>query len=128
MSEENEGVTGGLARSGCPIASTLDILGDKWSLVIVRDLFTGKQRFNEFAASPERIPTNLLSQRLRQLEEQGLVAKAPYQERPRRYAYTLTPAGRALLPILQDISRWANAHMPGTWVPPEAFMRMKPRM
>lgn len=120
-------IQGGRARSSCPIASTLDILGDKWSLVIVRDLFTGKRRFNEFCASAEGVPTNLLAARLRRLEEQGIIEKTPYQRRPMRYAYSLTPAGRALLPVLQEMCRWANAHIEGTWTPPALFMSMKPK-
>ena len=118
-------VRGGRKRSSCPIASTLDIVGDKWTLVIIRDLLAGKRRYNQFCASPEGIPTNLLAARLRRLEAQGLVEKEPYQARPRRYAYRLTSAGRALLPVLQEICRWANANIEGTWTPPEAFMTMK---
>lgn len=121
-------VSGGRERSSCPIASALDIVGDKWSLVLVRDLLTGKQRFNQFCDSPEGVPTNLLASRLRKLEAQGIVAKQPYQSRPVRYAYTLTPAGRALLPVLQEICRWANSHIDGTWVPPDAFMSMRAKL
>lgn len=109
-------------RSGCPIASTLDIVGDKWTLVIVRDLLTGKTKFGEFLDSPEGIPTNILSARLKRMEEAGLVTRAPYQTRPLRHAYELTAKGAALLPALQEICRWANAHIPGTWAPPESFM------
>lgn len=127
MAKARRGVRGARKRSSCPIASTLDIVGDKWSLVIIRDLLTGKQRFNEFAASPEHIPTNLLASRLRQLEQQGLIEKTPYQKRPLRHAYALTPAGRGLLPVLQEISRWANDRIEGTWTPPAAFMTMKAR-
>ncbi len=121
-------VSGGRERSSCPIASTLDIVGDKWSLVLVRDLLTGKQRFNQFCDSPEGVPTNLLAARLRKLEAQGIVVKQPYQTRPVRYAYTLTPAGRALLPVLQEMSRWANSYIEDTWVPPEPFMSMKAKL
>ncbi len=120
-------VRGGRERSDCPIASTLDILGDKWTLILVRDLLTGKQRFNQFCASPEGVPTNLLAARLRKLQEQGIIEKQPYQTRPIRYAYSLTPAGRALLPVVQEICRWANAHIEGTWRAPETFMAMKAR-
>ena len=109
-------------RTLCPIASTLDLVGDKWSLVIIRDLLTGKQRFNEFADSPENIPTNLLAARLKQLEAQGLVIKEPYQERPVRYAYRLTRAGEELLPVLQAVCRWADTHIEDCWTPPESFM------
>ena len=110
------------ARSPCPIASTLDVVGDRWSLVIVRDLLCGKERFNDLAGGPERIPTNILSDRLHRLAAAGLIERVPYSERPRRYAYRLTPAGRALHPVLQAICRWANAHIAGTWTPPAAFM------
>lgn len=109
-------------RSGCPIASTLDLVGDRWSLVIVRDMMTGKRRFAEFLASPERITTNILADRLAMLEAAGLVAKSPYQERPQRFDYVLTEAGNGLLPALQQICRWANRHLPGTWTPPASFM------
>ena len=114
-------------RSGCPIASTLDIVGDKWSMVILRDLLTGKRRFGQFLKSPERITTNVLTDRLERLEANGLVWKRAYSERPPRYEYLLTEKGAALLPALQEISRWANRYIPGTWVPPEMFMRMKVR-
>lgn len=128
MSNPNNLVKGGCERSFCPIASTLDIVGDKWSLVLVRDLLTGKQRYNQFCASPEGVPTNLLAARLRRLEAQGIVAKEPYQTRPVRYAYTLTPAGRALLPVLQEMCRWANTYIEGTWTPPDVFMSMKAKV
>lgn len=128
MAEPEKWVRGGRERSSCPIASTLDIVGDKWSLVIVRDLLTGKQRYNQFCNSPEGVPTNLLAARLRKLEEQGIIVRTPYQTRPVRYAYRLTPAGAALLPVLQEMCRWANAHIEGTWTPPETFMTMKPRV
>ena len=113
------------ARSGCPIAATLDLVGDRWSLVIVRDLLTGKRRFGEFLASPEGIPTNILSDRLRRMAAAGLIARRPYQERPPRFEYTLTDRGVALMPVLQAMCRWANAHVPGTWTPPQWFMAGK---
>ena len=125
---QENAVEGGRERSSCPIASTLDIVGDKWSLVLVRDLLTGKQRFNQFCDSPEGVPTNLLAARLRKLEAQGIVTKEPYQSRPVRYAYKLTPAGRALLPVLQEMCRWANTYIEDTWATPETFMSMKARV
>jgi DNA-binding HxlR family transcriptional regulator len=112
-------------RSGCPIASTLDVLGDRWSLVIVRDMLTGKSRFQQFLASPERITTNILADRLAVLEAAGLVEKAAYQERPPRHDYRLTEAGVGLLPVLQRVCRWANRHLPGTWTPPASFMERR---
>lgn len=110
-------------RSGCPIASTLDILGDRWTLVVVRDMLTGKSRFSEFLDGPERITTSVLTDRLGLMERAGLAIKTPYQLRPKRFAYTLTESGVALLPLLQEMCRWANTHIDGTWVPPESFMQ-----
>jgi DNA-binding HxlR family transcriptional regulator len=112
-------------RSGCPIASTLDLVGDRWSLVIVRDMLTGKAKFGEFLASPEQVPTNILTARLKRMEQSGLVAKQAYQSNPARFEYRLTEKGAALLPVLQDICRWANVYIPGTWTPPPSFMARK---
>jgi DNA-binding HxlR family transcriptional regulator len=112
-------------RSACPIASTLDAVGDKWSMVILRDLLTGKRRFGQFLTSPERITTNVLAERLARLEAFGLIKKQAYSEHPPRFEYLLTEKGAGLLPVLQDISRWANRYLPGTWRPPDMFMRMK---
>lgn len=110
-------------RSGCPIASTLDFVGDKWSLVIIRDMLGGKKRFGEFMDSPEGIKTNILTNRLRRLEDVGLIERRAYQTRPPRFEYILTEKGEALLPMLQAMCRWANEYIDGTWVPPESFMQ-----
>lgn len=118
-----EGVTLVYMRSVCPIATTLDLLGDKWTLLVVRDLlFLGKKRFGELQSSPEGIPTNILSDRLRRLEECGIVAKVAYQDRPPRYEYHLTPKGADLLPVLRAIIEWANRHLPGTAKPPPGLL------
>jgi DNA-binding HxlR family transcriptional regulator len=102
------------ARSPCAIASSLDIVGDKWSLLVVRDLLHGKRTYGELANSPEGIPTNILAERLKRLESAGIVASTPYQERPVRYAYTLTPKGRSLGDVLLALVRWGKQHLPGT--------------
>ncbi len=102
------------ARSPCAVANSLDILGDKWSLLVVRDLLHGKRTYGELALSPERIPTNILADRLKRLESAGIVASTPYQERPVRYAYTLTPKGSALGEVLLAFVRWGKQHIPGT--------------
>src|SRR5271163_864385 len=102
------------ARSACAIANSLDIVGDKWSLLVVRDLLHGKHTYGELAHSPERIPTNILADRLKRLESTGIVASTPYQERPVRYAYTLTPKGSALGEVLLAFVRWGKQHIPGT--------------
>ncbi len=113
-------------RSPCPVASALDLFGDRWTLVIVRDLTTGKTRFADFLGSPEAIPTNILADRLRQLEAAGVVRRIPYSQRPPRYEYRLTDSGAALLPVLQTMARWANANLPGTWTAPQAWLDMSP--
>ena len=112
-------------RSLCPIATTLDIVGDKWTLVVIRDLLTGKRRYGEFLSSPEGITTNILADRLKRLEVEGLVEKRPYRRRPLRNEYILTDKGTGLLPVLQEICRWGNRYFPGTWTPPESFMERK---
>jgi DNA-binding HxlR family transcriptional regulator len=112
-------------RSGCPIATSLDQIGDRWSLVVIRDLLTGKRRFGEFLASPERITTNILTARLGALERLGLVTRSAYQDRPMRFEYRLTGKGEGLLPALQELCRWANRHMPETWTPPASFMQRR---
>ena len=111
-------------RSGCPIASTLDLVGDRWSLVIIRDMLMGKARFAEFLASPERITTNVLTDRLAALEGAGLIERHAYQQKPMRFEYRLTARGRALLPILQAMCLWAEQHLPDCWTPPRRFMEM----
>jgi DNA-binding HxlR family transcriptional regulator len=101
-------------RSPCPIAASLDILGDRWTLLVVRDLFWGKQRYGEFQASPEKMPTNILAERLDRLERAGIVTSAPYQDNPPRYTYKLTAKGRNLAPILVAMVAWGKRHIPGT--------------
>lgn len=91
-------------------------------MVILRDLMTGKSRYAELLASPERISTNILADRLADMEAGGLVVRTAYQNRPRRYAYAVTAKGEALLPVLQALCVWGNAHIPGTWTPPTSFM------
>lgn len=109
-------------RSPCPVANALDIVGDKWTLLVVRDLlFMGKRLYGEFIQSPEGIPSNILAERLKRLEQAGLLTKKPYQRHPVRYEYRLTPKGLDLLPVLKEIVRWANKHIPGTATPPPGF-------
>lgn len=112
-----------IPRSGCPIATTLDIVGDRWSLVIVRDMLNGKARFGDFLTSPERITTSVLANRLDRLEKSGVIAARPYQAHPPRNEYRLTEMGEAMLPILQEVCRWANRFLPETWPAPNAFMK-----
>jgi DNA-binding HxlR family transcriptional regulator len=108
-------------RSGCPIATTLDVVGDKWTLVIVRDMLNGKSKFSEFLGSPERITTNVLTSKLAMLLGNGLAKRKPYQVHPPRYQYLLTEKGVALAPVLLEMCAWANKFYVGTWTPPEGF-------
>lgn len=99
-------------RSHCPLACALDVVGDRWTLVVLRDLmFFDKHVFNEFLASPEGISTNILTQRLKKLESLGLVAKTQYQNRPARYRYTMTAYGETLRPVMLALIQWGRAHM-----------------
>ena len=102
------------ARSACAIANSLDIVGDKWSLLVVRDLLDGKHTYGELVHSPEGISTNILADRLERLVSTGIVTRTPYQQRPVRYCYTLTPKGSALGEVLLAFVRWGKQHIPGT--------------
>jgi DNA-binding HxlR family transcriptional regulator len=103
-----------VARSPCPVAGALDLVGDRWTLLVLRDLLTGKTRYGKFLASPEGISTNLLADRLQRMEAAGLITAIPYSEHPVRMDYRLTPAGRALRPVVDALATWGLAHLPGT--------------
>ncbi len=94
----------------CPIARTLDIIGDRWTLLIVRDLFMGKTRYNEFLASSPGLPSKLLSDRLKKLEQHDLVERVVYSQHPLRAEYRLTDQGRTLAPVIEEIVRWGLDH------------------
>jgi DNA-binding HxlR family transcriptional regulator len=101
-------------RSPCPIACALDFFGDRWTLLIIRDLFLGQARFRDFAASPEGIPTNILSDRLARLLQGGIIAQVPAGRGAKRLAYRLTRKGHALGPVLLAIRDWGLKWEPGT--------------
>lgn len=107
-------------RSPCPIACTLDLIGDKWTLLIIRDLTLGRQHFKEFSASPEKIATNILSDRLSRLLDAGLVEQVASTQYPGRDAYRLTRKGKSLRPVLNSIVKWGLENVENTEV------RMKP--
>jgi DNA-binding HxlR family transcriptional regulator len=112
-----------MQRSMCPVASTLDLVGDKWSLLVIRDLLHGKRTYSELLASPEGIPTNILADRLRRLAQAELIVSTPYQERPVRYAYALSEKGRELGDVVLALVRWGKRHIPGTRTYGEAGAR-----
>jgi len=103
-----------LKRSICPITSLLDIVGDKWTLLVIRDLFLGKKRYAEFIDSKEKMPTNILAERLKRIEKFGLLKKNPYQTNPLRFEYSLTEKGKALEPIINEMARWGLHYIKGT--------------
>jgi len=95
----------------CPIARTLDLLGDKWTLLIVRELLRGKQRFRDIEAGLPGIPPNLLSDRLKVLEQAQIVTREYFRELPPRVEYSLTQRGLDLEPLLESIAGWGMRHM-----------------
>jgi DNA-binding HxlR family transcriptional regulator len=101
-------------RSPCPVANALELVGDQWSLLVIRDLLHGKRTYGELLDSPEKIPTSTLANRLKRLEDAGIVARAAYQENPPRYAYSLSAKGADLGEILLAFVRWGKRYIPGT--------------
>lgn len=95
------------SKMDCPIARTLDLVGECWSLLIVRDAFQGKRRFDEFQSSLG-IATNVLTMRLKRLTDAGILARKPYQTNPTRYEYELTQKGRALGPVILSLKNWGE--------------------
>lgn len=113
-------------RSHCPIAFALDIFGDKWSLLVLRDLlFKGKTRYSEFLAAEEEISTNILSERLARLECEGLITKSRDTTNRRQFIYAPTPKGLDLLPAILEISLWSAKHDPKTAAPPALMRRIQ---
>jgi DNA-binding HxlR family transcriptional regulator len=95
------------------VACTLDILGDRWTLLVIRDLFRGKSQFKEFLRAPERIASNVLSDRLNRLVQEGLVEKTPLPDLAVREGYRLTPKGHSLGPVLKAVAEWGLANVEG---------------
>jgi DNA-binding HxlR family transcriptional regulator len=120
MNSKTKTIKIGDMRSPCPIANTLDIVGDKWTLLVIRDMFAGKSTYSEFQSSPEGIPTNILANRLQRLVQYHLIQKTPYQQRPVRYAYQLTEKGHSLEPVLKEMAEWGKKNIAGT----EARMKL----
>jgi len=101
-------------RSSCPLASTLDIVGDKWSLLIVRDmLLQGKKTFKDFSTSPEGIAPGILSSRLKWLEENELITKQKLPDNKKENIYLLTEKGIELAPIITEIILWSDKNLRG---------------
>lgn len=112
-------------RSNCPIVSLLDVVGDKWSLVVIRNMMLGARSYGDFHKAPEKIATNILAERLERLTRFGLIEEAPARSGARG-GYRLTAAGADLLPVLQAMATWGEVHLPDRWSAPEWFMAATP--
>jgi DNA-binding HxlR family transcriptional regulator len=105
-------------RSHCPIAFSLDILGDRWTLVVLRDLVIKRMRlFRELLDAEESIATNILTDRLRRLEAWGIVTRRPDPDNARQVIYEPTPKGLDLIPVMVELARWGATHDPQTAAP-----------
>ncbi len=123
MKRVKAGAKGKARRSNCPISYALDILGDRWTLLVLRDaVFQGKQTFGEFLDSPERIATNILADRLRRLECKGILERQEDSAMRSRVLYRLTDKGIGLVPVLLDLVVWGAKHDMQT-AAPKAFVR-----
>ena len=99
-------------RSLCPIASALDIIGDKWSLLIVRDLvFEGKNTYGQYLRGDERIATNILADRLEWLEQAGIIKRLPHPDGRTKSTFKLTAKGGDLIPLIVDMVVWSDEHL-----------------
>lgn len=112
-------------RSDCPISFALEFYGDKWSLLIIRDIvYFGKKTYGEFCSSDEKIATNILASRLVDLEQGGLITKQPHPSDKRKDIYMLTEKGLDTIPILVEMATWSARYDPQTGAPPEFIALM----
>lgn len=113
-------------RSHCPISLALEAIGDRWSLLILRDVIVrGKTRYQEFLNSEEGISTNILADRLVRLEQQSLLTKSDDPDDKRQFRYSPTQKALDLLPIIFEMGRWSAKYDPRTDVTNPFFLRMK---
>jgi DNA-binding HxlR family transcriptional regulator len=98
------------AGQNCSVARTLELVGERWTLLVVRDAFLGVTRFEHFLQRLKLAP-NMLAKRLRTLTDAGILERRRYQQRPERYEYVLTEAGKDLLPVILGLMRWGDAHL-----------------
>jgi DNA-binding HxlR family transcriptional regulator len=113
-------------RSDCPIHFALEIFGDRWSLLLVRDIVLfGKHTYGDFLRSEEQIATNILAARLAFLEREGILHKTPHATDKRKDVYTLTEKGLDLIPMLLDIVVWSATYDPETDAPKEFVERIR---
>ncbi|MGH1366467.1 MAG: winged helix-turn-helix transcriptional regulator [Calditrichia bacterium] len=97
----------------CPVTFALDVFGDKWSLLILRDIiFKEKKYYGDFLSSPEKIATNILASRLQKLEAEGLIAKSRDPQNGTKFIYCLTQKGKDLLPVILEMVAWSAKYDP----------------
>jgi DNA-binding HxlR family transcriptional regulator len=107
-------------QSGCGVAYGLDVFGDKWTLVIIKDMIlSGKRQFNKFLASPEKMASNILADRLKRLEEEGIVTKTQDPDSESKFVYELTLKGKELIPLIVEVMLWGSKHAPNPSAPAE---------
>ena len=98
-------------QKSCPVARTLDIIGERWTILLLRDLFLqGPRRFQDFQASLAGVAPNTLSARLKAMEEHGLIGRRFYSDHPPRVEYHLTEKGKSLGPVLKALREWGQRH------------------
>jgi len=100
-------------RSHCPLSLSLDLVGDRWTLLLVRDLLSGAKTNKQLQDSDENIPSNILADRLKKMLEQELIIKTQYSERPPRYQYELSKKGQDLWPIIREFMKWGDKNLEG---------------
>lgn len=98
----------------CPVETTLTLIGDKWKVLILRDLMPGTKRFGELKKSVGNVSQKVLTSQLREMEQSGLLIRTVYPEVPPRVEYTLTDLGRSLKPILDAMQSWGEAYKAGS--------------
>lgn len=109
---------GSTRRSNCPVSLALDVIGDKWSLVILRDIMiNGKRKFRELRGSGEGIASNILSSRLKNLEQQGILKRETDAQDARQFQYSVTRKGLGLLPLILELGAWGAVHCEPTDAP-----------
>ncbi len=112
-------------RSHCPISYSLDIVGDRWTLIVLRDLIIVRKRyFRDFLASEEGIASNILTARLKLLEANGILSRRPDPENARQIIYEPTPKGLDLLPVMLELARWGGTYDPQTAAPKQLLRRI----
>ncbi len=106
-----------VGESCCSVARTLSVIGDPWTLLIVREVFLGTARFEDFHARLH-VTRHLLADRLKKLVHAGVLRRVPYQDRPARYDYQLTEKGQDLFPVIMALRGWGDRWMAGAEAPP----------